>query len=73
MNIREDIVFNKLTGEIVGFIDFGEDSMDRHFSALKKDCTMQKNQPLDERIMVTHTTGIIQHCWTWCLINFEFF
>ena len=49
MKIREDLVFNKFTGEIIGFIDFGEDNMDKHFSALKKDCTMQKSKPLSER------------------------
>ena len=59
MKIREDLVFNKFTGEIVGFVDFGEDSMDKHFSALKKDCTMQKNKPLDERTLATHMLTVM--------------
>jgi len=59
MKIREDLVFNKFTGEIIGFVDFGEDSMDKHFSALKKDCTMQKSKPLDERTLATHMLTII--------------
>jgi len=59
MKIREDLVFNKFTGEIVGFVDFGENSMDKHFSALKKDCTMQKSKPLDERTLATHMLTVM--------------
>ena len=45
MKIREDLVFNKFTGEIVGFVDSGQDSMGKHFSELKKDRTRQKTNP----------------------------
>ena len=59
MKIREDLVFNKFTGEIVGFVDFGGDSMDKHFSALKKDCTRQKSKLLDKRTLATHVLTVV--------------
>ena len=36
MKIREDAVFNKCTGEIIGFVNFGEQSLDKRFQELRK-------------------------------------
>ena len=36
MNIREDLVFNKTTGEIIGFVDYGEGSFDDRFTELRE-------------------------------------
>ena len=38
MKIREDLVFNKHTGIITGFVDYGQQSLDQHFSALTEEC-----------------------------------
>ena len=35
MKIREDLVFKKDTGEIIGFVDFGQGSFDDRFTELK--------------------------------------
>lgn len=35
MKIREDLVFNKVTGEITGFVDYGEESLDVRFNELR--------------------------------------
>ena len=34
MKIREDLVFDKETGEITGFVDYGEESLDVRFNEL---------------------------------------
>ena len=34
MKIREDLVFDKVTGEITGFVDYGEESLNVRFNAL---------------------------------------
>ena len=52
MKIREDLVFDKTTGMITGFVDFGQQSLDERFSALKEQCT--RNKLLSERTVATH-------------------
>ena len=52
MKIREDLLFDKTTGMITGFVDFGQQSLDQRFVALKEECT--KNKPLSERTVATH-------------------
>ena len=52
MKIREDVVFNKCTGEIVGFVDFGEQSLDKRFQELRKRC--KQDSCIGERIVATH-------------------
>ena len=51
MKVREDLVFDKATGMIKGFVDFGQQSLDERFSALKGQCA---NKPLSERTVATH-------------------
>ena len=52
MKIREDVVFSKCTGEIIGFVDYGEQSLDKRFQELRKRC--KKDSPIGERIVATH-------------------
>ena len=49
MKIREDIVFNKTTGEIVGFVDYGEENFDQE---LRTRCN--KDSQINDRIVATH-------------------
>ena len=51
MKIREDIVFDKSTGEVTGFIDYGETNLDQRFVVLKEQCVKQK---LDHNKIATH-------------------
>ena len=51
MKIREDLVFNKVTGEIMGFVDLGEESLDMRFNALQQKCQRQK---VHDREVATH-------------------
>lgn len=51
MKIREDLVFDKSTGEITGFIDYGEYSLDQRFVILKEQCI---NQKLQDKKVATH-------------------
>jgi len=52
MKIREDVVFSKCTGEIIGFVDFGEQCLDKRFQELKRRC--KQDSRLGERIVATH-------------------
>ena len=52
MKIREDIVFNKTTGEIVGFVDYGEENFDERFQELRTRCN--KDLQINDRIVATH-------------------
>ena len=52
MKIREDIVFNKTTGEIVGFVDFGEEHFDKQFQELRRRC--KKDLQINDRVVATH-------------------
>ena len=51
MKIREDLEFNKVTGEITGFIDYGEESLNVRFNELRRNC---QNQNPDKREVATH-------------------
>ena len=57
MKIREDLVFDKTTGIITGFVDFGQQSLDERFLALKEQCI--KNKLLSERTVATHMLALI--------------
>ena len=51
MKIREDLVFDKTTGMIMGFVNFGQQSLDEWFSALKEQGT--RNKLLSKRTVAT--------------------
>ena len=51
MKIREDLVFDKVTGEIMGFVDYGEESLDVRFNELQKKC---HNRNPEKREVATH-------------------
>ena len=51
MKIREDLVFDKVTGEITGFVDYGEEGLDLRFNELRRKC---QNQNPDKREVATH-------------------
>ena len=51
MKIREDIVFDKSTGEVTWFIDYSETNLDQQFVVLKEQCVKQK---LDHNKIATH-------------------
>ena len=52
MKIMEHIVFNKTTGEIVGFVDFGEEHFDKQFQELRRRC--KKDLQINDRVVATH-------------------
>ena len=52
MKIREDLVFDKYSGMITGFVDYGQQSLDQRFSALAEECTHALD--LSERSVATH-------------------
>lgn len=58
MKIREHLVFDKYTGAITGFVDYGQQSLDQRFSALEEECTC--GQSWRSRTVATHmlTGGI---------------
>ena len=51
MKIREDLVFDKFTGEITGFVDYGDEGLDKKFTVLRQQC---KEQSLIEREVASH-------------------
>ena len=53
MKIREDLVFDKSTGEITGFMDYGEYRLDQWFVILKEQCINQKLE--DKKDSITGT------------------
>jgi len=57
MKIREDLVFDKETGEITGFVDYDKLSLDERFSALKEEC--MRHKPLNQRTVATHMLTIM--------------
>jgi len=57
MKIREDLVFDKTTGEITGFVDYGQQSLDQRFATLKEEC--MKHQPLKQKTVATHMLTIM--------------
>jgi len=52
MKIREDVVFSKSSGEIIGFVDYGEQSLDKRFQELRKRC--KQDLHIGDRIVATH-------------------
>ncbi|XP_065891694.1 uncharacterized protein [Dysidea avara] len=52
MKIREDLVFNKTTGEITGFVDYGEETFDERFEELRRRCN--QGTQIRERVVATH-------------------
>lgn len=57
MKIREDIVFNKTTGEILGFVDYGQGSFDDRFTELRERC--KKGSQISERTVATHMLALM--------------
>ena len=51
MKIREDVVFSKSSGEIIGFVDYGEQSLDKRFQELRRRC--KQDLYIGERIVAT--------------------
>ena len=52
MKIREDLVFDKHTGMVTGFVDYGQQSLDQRFSALAEECNHALS--LSKRTVATH-------------------
>jgi len=52
MKVREDLVFDKTTGLITGFVDNGKQSLDEHFSALQEE--RSRTLPLRKRTVAMH-------------------
>ena len=57
MKIREDLVFNKTTGEIIGFVDYGEGSFDDRFTELRERC--KKGSQIKDRTIATHMLALM--------------
>ena len=51
MEVREDLVFDKETGDIIGFVDYGEESLDVRFNELQEKC---RNRNPEKQEMATH-------------------
>ena len=51
MKIREDLVFDKVTGDITGFVDYGDESLNVQFNELQQKC---KRLSQDKREVATH-------------------
>ena len=51
MKIRADLVFNKMSGEITGFVDYGAGTLEHKFTQLQQQCKQQK---LSDREVATH-------------------
>ena len=56
MKIRSDLVFNKSTGEITGFVDYGEGTLEHQFTELQQQCKQQK---LADREVATHMLTVM--------------
>ena len=56
MKIRADLVFNKITGEITGFVDYGEGTLEHKFTELHTRCKQQK---LCDREVATHMLTVM--------------
>ena len=51
MKIREDLVFDKVTGDITGFVDYADESLNVQFNELQQKC---KRLNQDKREVATH-------------------
>ena len=51
MKIKEDLVFDKSTDEVIGFIDCGGGNLDHKFVALREQCVKQR---FDHSKVATH-------------------
>ena len=56
MKIREDLVFNKSIGEVTGYIDYGEVSLDQQFVELREQCVKQR---LSYNKVATHMLNLM--------------
>ena len=56
MKIREDLVFNKTTGEITGFVDYGEETFDESFEELRR---CNQGSQIRERVVATHMFALM--------------
>ena len=56
MKIRADLVFNKSSGEITGFVDYGEGTLEHRFTELQQRC---KQQRLADREVATHMLTVM--------------
>ena len=56
MKIRTDLVFNKTSGEITGFVDYGEGTLEHKFTELQEQCKQQK---LADRELATHMLTVM--------------
>ena len=52
IKIREDLIFDKSTGQITGFVDHGDGNLNSRFAKLKEECQHQLN--LNETSVATH-------------------
>ena len=52
MKVHEDLIFDKHTGMVTGFVDYGQQSLDRRFSALAEECNHALS--LSKRTVATH-------------------
>ena len=56
MKIRADLVFIKTSGEITGFVDYGEGTLEHRFTELQQQCKQQK---LADREVVTYMLTVM--------------
>ena len=54
MKIREDLVFDKTTGQITGFVDYGGSSLNEYFVSLREQCKQQPGLAVDSATVATH-------------------
>ena len=56
MKIRADLVFDKTSGDIVGYVDYGEGTLDHKLSMLQQKC---KQKRLPDREVATHMLTVM--------------
>ena len=59
MKIREDLVFDKASGHITGFVDFGKCRLNDHFTALKDQCKQQRKVSVSSETIATYMLTVM--------------
>lgn len=59
MKIREDLVFDKTTGQITGFVDYGQSNLNSYFAKQKKECLHHQRLNLNETSVATHMLTVL--------------
>ena len=70
MKIREDLVFDKTSKHITGFVDFGKCSLNDHLTALRDQCSQQRKVIVDRVSVATYVH--VDHNGPWSVFQTRF-